>query len=290
MTFPMELKTLSLGDEDLLERFLAPRAESSMFLRANSRAAGLVDRGERLQGTYVASVGAGEIVSVAAHFWNGILVLQAPDPDALDAVARAAVFRSARPLAGLVGPRAQVESARRALGAEGRPASLDSREILFSLALDGLRVPESLASRRVLGRRPETAELGLVASWRGDYLVEALGLADGAELRARARTETERVHEEGVHWILLDGGRPVSYSAFNARLPDAVQVGGVWTPRELRGRGYARAVVAASLLEARDAGARRALLFTDEENRPAIAAYEALGFRPIGDYGLVMFA
>jgi uncharacterized protein len=286
----MELKTLSIGDEERLERFLAPRAESSMFLRANSRAAGLVDRGGPLQGTYVAAVVAGEIVSVAAHFWNGMLVLQAPEADAVEGVARAAVLRSARELCGLVGPRAQVESARHALGAEARPASLDSREILFSLELDRLRVPERLASRRLLARRPETDELELVASWRADYLVEALGLQNGEELRARARTETARVHGERAHWMLFDGGRPVSYSAFNARLPDTVQVGGVWTPRELRGRGYARAVVAASLLEARQAGASRSLLFTDEENRSAIAAYESLGFRPVGDYGLVMFA
>lgn len=265
-----------------------------MFLRANARAAGLVDRGERLQGTYVAAIVGREIVSVAAHFWNGMLILQAPDPDALEAVARAAVLRSARELSGLAGPRAQVEAARRALtvtsAAQARPASLDSREVLFSLDLERLRVPEALASRRVVGRRPQSAELGHVASWRAEYLAEALGLRDGEELRARARSETARVHEEGAHWILLDGGRPVSYSAFNARLPDTVQVGGVWTPRELRGHGYARAVVAASLLEARAAGARSALLFTDEENRSAITAYEALGFRPIGDYGLVMFA
>jgi uncharacterized protein len=289
----MELKTLSLGDEDLLERFLAPRAASSMFLRANSRAAGLIDRGGALEGTYVAALVGNEIASVAAHFWNGMLVLQAPETAALEAVARAAVSRSGRELSGLAGPRAQVEAARRALGAESRRTSLDSREILFSLELAELRVPEGLASGRLSARRPENGELALVASWRADYLTEALGLRDGKELRARARTETARVHGEGSHWILFDNvfekGRPVSYSAFNARLPDTVQVGGVWTPRELRGRGYARAVVAASLLEARAAGVRSSLLFTDEENRPAITAYGALGFRPIGDYGLVMF-
>ena len=76
----------------------------------------------------------------------------------------------------------------------------------------------------------------------------------------------------------------------NARLPDVVQVGGVWTPRDLRGRGYARCVVAGSLLAVRREGVGRAVLFTDEENRPARAAYEALGFRVVGDYGLVIFS
>src|SRR2546430_6073871 len=73
----MEVKTLSNGDEAALAAFLAPRVESSMFLLANAHAAGLVDRGEALQGTYVAAREEGRIIGVAAHFWNGMLGLQA---------------------------------------------------------------------------------------------------------------------------------------------------------------------------------------------------------------------
>jgi predicted GNAT family acetyltransferase len=32
------------------------------------------------------------------------------------------------------------------------------------------------------------------------------------------------------------------------------------------------------------------VLFTGEENRAARAAYKALGFRVVGDYGLVIFS
>ena len=62
---------------------------------------------------------------------------------------------------------------------------------------------------------------------------------------------------------------------FNARLPDIAQVGGVWTPPHARGRGYARCVVAGSLLHARTQGVSRALLFTMESNVAAMRAYEA---------------
>lgn len=91
----------------------------------------------------------------------------------------------------------------------------------------------------------------------------------------------------GSNWVLEDGGL-VSYSAFNARLPDIVQVGGVWTPRQLRGRGYGRAVVAGSLLEVRETGVRRAVLFAERED--AKRAYGGIGFRVVGEYGLVLFA
>ena len=286
----VELKTLSIGDEARLRDFLSPHEASSMFLLANSHAAGLVDRGQVLQGTYVAAVDAGKWIGVAAHFWNGMLVLQAPDSLTLAPVARAALLRSGRVLRGLAGPRAQVDGALLAFGWEGRPTSLDSREKLYELALEDLRVPDALASGRLLCRRPRAGELELLVAWRAEFSIESLGLADGDDLRAVSRAELARQNAEAAVWIILDGDRPVSHTAFNARLPGVVQVGGVWTPPALRGRGYARCAVAGSLLEARRDGAKRAVLFTAEENAPARAAYEALGFRVIGDYGLVIFS
>jgi ribosomal protein S18 acetylase RimI-like enzyme len=286
----VQIRTLSSGDEAALEAFLVPHAASSMFLRGNARAGGLVDRGEPLQGTYVAAIENGAIAGVAAHFWNGMLVLQAPGPGVLEPVARAAVARSGRELRGLVGRERQVEDTRTSLGLRNRPTVLDSREGLYELRLDRLEVPEPLAAGRLSCRAPRRDELGLVTRWRVAYSMEALGIADGPDLAASARAEIGRLQREGSQWIVLDGGQPVSYSAFNARLPDIVQVGGVWTPPELRGRGYGRAVVAGSLLDARAAGVDRAVLFTGEENRSARAAYEALGFRVVGDYALVIFA
>jgi predicted GNAT family acetyltransferase len=69
-------------------------------------------------------------------------------------------------------------------------------------------------------------------------------------------------------------------------LPDIVQLGGIYTPPELRGRGYAKAAVDASLLAAIERGATRAVLFTN--NPSAARSYEAVGFRRLGDYGLVL--
>lgn len=281
------LKTLSLGDEAALERFLAPRATESMFLRSNARMAGLVDCGEPFQGTYVAAIEDGRVTAVAAHFWNGMLILQAPDPETREPAARAALARSGRELKGLAGPWSQVECVRRSLGLGARETSLDSREDLYTVRLADLRVPEPLAAGRVVCRRPRGGdELELAARWRLDFSREALGRDGGLDA---AHAEVGRLQELGSHWILVEENRPVAYSAFNARLPDAVQVGGVWTPPDLRGRGYARAVVAGSLLEARSAGASLAVLFTGEENVSARRAYEALGFRVVGDYGLVIF-
>jgi predicted GNAT family acetyltransferase len=89
-------------------------------------------------------------------------------------------------------------------------------------------------------------------------------------------------------WVLEHNHKPVACTAFNSTTKEAVQIGGVWTPLELRGRGYARCAVAASLLDARAEGARQAILFTGINNVAAQKAYLALGFEHVGDYRILL--
>ena len=283
-----ELRLLRCGDETALDDFLADHADTSMFLRANARSAGLSDRGEPLQGTYVAALESGRIAGVAAHCWNGMVLVQAPEPDHAAAVAQEAVRRSGRAVTGFSGPWDQVVIARRALGLAEAPTAKDSRDELYVLELERLAVPPVLASGALRCRHPQAGELDLLVAWRVGFALEALGAVDGPELHRASRADVLLQHERGTDWLLLDRAAPVSYSVFNAMLPEIVQVGGVWTPPELRGRGYARSVVAGALLAARKQGVRRAVLFADPLNAAARAAYLALGFRIVGDYGLVL--
>jgi predicted GNAT family acetyltransferase len=281
-----ELRVLEPADEAALQAFLLPRVESSMFLLGNMRAAGLRDEGQVYQGTYVGAWQGGALVGVVAHYWNGNLVLQAPAK--LEALCRAALEASGRALHGLVGPAGQVEAARRALGLSPARIQMDEEEDLYSLALETLRVPPALAAGQVQGRRIAPRDVGQVTTWRVAFSVESLGDEESAALWAQCKTSVERGMAEGRIWLLEDGGRPVSTTAFNTAIREAVQVGGVWTPPELRSQGYARAAVAASLLAARAEGARWGILFTGKENVPAQRAYKALGFRRVGDYRLLL--
>jgi len=283
-----ELRLLRPGDEAVLDAFLAGHADTSMFLRANARSAGLSDRGEPMQGTYVAALEGGRIAGVAAHCWNGMVLVQAPEPDHAAAVAQEAVRRSGRAVTGFSGPWDQVVIARRALGLAEAPTAKDSRDELYVLELAHLGVPPGLASGELRCRHPQPGELELLVAWRVGFAVEALGAVDGPELRRASRADVLLQHERETDWVLLARAEPVSYSVFNAVLPEIVQIGGVWTPPERRGRGYARSVVAGSLLAARKQGVRRAVLFADPANAAARAAYLALGFRIVGDYGLVL--
>lgn len=279
---------LGPGDEERLDAYLAQHPATSLFLRSNLRCAGLVDRGQRFQGRYAAALTAeGEIAGVIAHAWNGNMLIQAP-PDMAADIARNLSADGDRPLCGLIGPLTAAKAVADAFP-EQSPRR-DGAEDLFDLSLDRLIVPPLLSSGAYGWRRAAAQDMPLLTGWRVDYCVEALGAVPDAALRAQAEADiTSWVTAGDVFLLTGADGVILSMATHNARIPDTVQIGGVWTPRDKRGRGYARAVVAGALIAARDDGARLAVLFTGKENEPARRAYLALGFQIIGDYAILLY-
>ncbi len=279
------IRALGPGDEAALEAFLARHADSSMFLRANLRRCGLAPGDTPYHGRYLAAFAGDALTGVIAVYGNGNVVAQAPRDAA--ALAQALAARREAAVIGFVGPAAQVAAIKPILAPRDRPVLKDSLEILFALDLERLVLPPILAEDRASARRAGAADLDLLVRWRHDYMVETLGARGGRELLARARAH----HQDRLTtaWLLEVAGEPVACQSFNATLPDMVQVGGVWTPPAWRGRGYARAVVAGALRDARAQGVRRAILFTGSDNPAAQRAYRAIGFTPIGDYALVQY-
>ena len=164
---------------------------------------------------------------------------------------------------------------------------MDSDEVLYALDLTDLVIPGLLLDGSVTCRPPLLRERELICGWRIAYDVETLGGTFSVGGREDAERWLDQLIADGHVWVALAGGELVSLSAFNAALPDIVQLGGIYTPPRHRGKGYAKAAVAASLLVARERGVRRAVLFTS--NPSAARSYEAVGFHRVGDFGLVCF-
>jgi RimJ/RimL family protein N-acetyltransferase len=278
------IRPLSTSDALALECFLLEHRDTSMILRSNARSAGLLYDGAPMQGVYVAAFEGSAIVGAAAHYHNGMLILQAPTRTA--EIARACVEESRRVVTGFLGPTTQVNAARSALGVLDTPVTMDKPEAFYGLDLTELVVPT--APDDIECRAPRNDERDELFAWRVAYDVELLNAPDSAETRDRTARWLERQITQGNAWVAVKDGRLLSLSAFNAALPDIVQLGGIYTPKALRRRGYARIVIAASLLAARDRGVRRAVLFTSNPN--AARCYETLGFRREGDYALVIHA
>lgn len=276
------------GDEERLDAYLARHPSTSLFLRSNLRRAGLRDEGKAFQARYAAMIGAdGSISGVVAHAWNGNLLVQAV-PDQAIPLAALLAEDGDRPVAGIIGPLPAAQAVRSLF--PHRALASDGTQDLFDLPLAELRIPHILGDSAFAWRRAGAADFPLLTAWRRAYGVALLNIPDDAALAARSATEIATWGEAGEIFLLVDpAGEPIAMAVHNARIPDTVQIGGVWTPPALRGRGYARAAVAAALLAARDEGAHVGVLFTGKQNEQARRAYLALGFRPIGDYGILLF-
>lgn len=279
------IRRLGPGDEEAVGRFLDNHADSSMFLRSNLIAAGLVDGADAYQGRWVAACFGDAVIGVIAQFWNGMLAVQAP----MAAEALAAALDAIEPrrgIVGMTGPLDQVLRVRNALGLDLRAPRFFEREELFGCHLDAMTPPPT-DGRQV--RVPRLDELALLTEWRIAYHIESYNAEPSEALAAATAEEITLRHGEGHDFVVVDeSDRPLAYCAYNAVLADRVQIGGVYTPPERRGQGNARRVVAGAMAEAARRGARRAVLFTGTGNHPARRAYLSLGFRLVGDFGLML--
>lgn len=281
-----DIRLLTPEDLPQLTAFLAAHSARTMILRSNLARSGIVDGDAPYQGRYAAAFKDGSITGAAALYWQGNLLIHAPD----NAAAVARVAAGDRRVNGILGPWRQALDAQEALGLDNRHHRLRSKEYLMTLPLDALRQPAPLPNQQLSWRVATPDDTDLLAQWRDAMTQETQGDTPSRASAQRNRGDVARWIAEDSQFILLDGDRPVAGCSFNARLPDAVQVGNVWTPPEWRSRRYGRIVVAGALDHARRNGARTAVLFTSQENAAAYTAYAALGFTVIGDYAILLFA
>lgn len=284
----MRIEPAHEHDHAAIDAYLRGRPDTTMFLRSNLRHGGLAFTGARYQGQYTLAWDGAALAGIAGHAWNGMVMLQADSPALAAELTAATIARSGRAVTGFTGALDDVRAARAALRLDAAPTRLDVAETLMALALDALVVPPALADGRVRVRRIRATDQEPLIAWRVTYELEANAATPGPDNDAHARRWFDDAVAEDNAWIAELGDTPVAMTSFNARLPDAVQVGGVYTPAPLRGRHHARAALAGSLLDMRAAGVRRAVLFTGAPD--AEAAYRAVGFEIVGSYGIVLFA
>ncbi|XXX46314.1 GNAT family N-acetyltransferase [Sorangium sp. So ce119] len=130
-----------------------------------------------------------------------------------------------------------------------------------------------------------------IASPAAQALIEALN----AELSSRypeeganhfALEEDEVAEDRGAFLVARDGdGRPLGCGALRRLDARTAEIKRMYVPPEARGRGVARAVLAALEAEARRLGVTRLVLETGERQPEALALYTRAGFRRIPPFG-----
>ena len=92
---------------------------------------------------------------------------------------------------------------------------------------------------------------------------------------------------DGGFLIWEDEGEVVSIAGCGGPTPNGIRIGPVYTPPELRGRGYATALVAELSQRLLDSGRRFCFLFTDLANPTSNAIYERIGYVRIAESAMV---
>jgi predicted GNAT family acetyltransferase len=215
--------------------------------------------------------GNGEVVACAARTppWN--LVVARPASHAAMAELARALAEEGADLPGVNGARPEVEVFARAWElATGKAAR--ARMELGVYALAAVRPVVGVPGRL----RPAGAEdRDILLEWATAFQAEALPHGSPADV---AQMVDLRLADPAEGWTLWEDPIPVSMASFGGVTPNGVRIGPVYTPPELRGRGYASALVAGTSQQLLDGGKRFCFLFTDLANPTSNKIYRDIGY------------
>ncbi|MFN8177158.1 MAG: GNAT family N-acetyltransferase [bacterium] len=147
--------------------------------------------------------------------------------------------------------------------------------------------PDTLSADRAPARRAEAKDLDEVVEMSERMLCEDFSLPPGSLQKDGLRDSMWRKIRDGRTWVVEEDGKIIFKVDVSAQYAGGAQIEGVFTRPRHRGRGYARrgcAAVCAELL----GSSKFVSLHVSHENVPAKRAYEAAGFRPFGEFRLVL--
>ena len=207
---------------------------------------------------------------------HNLILSEMDDDAALEPVAEdaQAVFAS---LPGVVGPKVPVARFARIWEERtGANASIGIQQRVY-------RASEAILPEGVSGSsRPyEEDDRAVVLAWMDAFVAEALPQAppeDAGHWLERNLSSPD----SGVE-LWIDEGAPVSFSGYGGQTPNGNRIGPVYTPPELRRRGYASALVAELTKRLLDGGRKFCFLFTDLANPTSNSIYQRVGYEPVSD-------
>jgi len=286
----MTIRLLKPEDIDALKNLLQPRIDTSLFLLSNLASSGLEPGTTPFCGQYYGRFKDEVLDAVVVQYWNSMVMMQGSEAGVVAIWEHCGHLFSR--IKGFIGPDPLCQLLKKRYHQKFGSAvlAMDARDRLYALSLSQLKTPTLLLRNEFVVRVIQQKDLPILQDWMIDYEIHALHSKKSPELVATVGKELENRLETGSTFVLENNnGQLLATSSFNATYQNYVQIGAVWTPLEYRCNGYGRSVVAGSLQLAKEQGASKAILFTDEVNVSAISAYEHLGFEHIGEFGLYLY-
>ena len=129
----------------------------------------------------------------------------------------------------------------------------------------------------------------LLLAWSRAFGEEVLEEDDPGRLEAVNMVDHRLGADDGGFLLWEDGGKAVSAAGWGGPTPNGIRIGPVYTPPELRGRGYATALTAELSQRLLASGRRFCFLFTDLANPTSNAIYERIGYFRVAESAMVAF-
>jgi uncharacterized protein len=154
------------------------------------------------------------------------------------------------------------------------------QKVLMDLRLYTLHavIPREARSGRL--RNATSADLNYLSRWVLEMTGEVNQLMTYAEAEEYAMERTKNK----FLFIWEDDGQPVSMASKTRPNIRGVSINLVYTPKNLRGKGYASACVAALSEHLLQEGFEFCTLFTDLANPTSNKIYQNIGYEPVCDY------
>ncbi len=281
----MTVSMLCDGDLNQGMSFLEAHEETSQFLINNLKTHGPAETSHHNSGNFKVIKEKGKILGVYCLTKRGNLLAQfaaGVNPDIVIESCKEENY----PIKGFIGDWSSVSPVLnrfKEINGSFKP-SYESKEILYKYDLK--RNDSSLVhDQRV--RLLKNSDFLIWNPLSLAYLKE-LGLKDDLSEAQRKMDFDERTKAK-VWWGLFEGEELRSISALNSCRESVGQVGGVFTPKSLRRKGYSRSTMRHMLKDCIDIHKhRKNILFTGEEDIPAQKLYESLGYQNIGYFALIL--
>jgi predicted GNAT family acetyltransferase len=215
-----------------------------------------------------------EVLACAVYFAPFKLVLTRAGREPIAALA-ADAFEAAPDVEGVIGPhRSATDFALTWGGLSGADPSPGMQlRIHETRAVTGsdLPVPSGVL------RQAQIDDQDLLSAWTETFV---------AEVRLPEKVDASRVVSDSIQrgrLYVWDDGRPVSMAAWSGKTPNGVRINFVYTPRELRGKGYGTACVSALTRQELAKGSTFCWLYTDLSSAASPNIFKRIGYRPVSD-------
>jgi predicted GNAT family acetyltransferase len=251
---------------------MTAEAENNLLLGV---AQGMARNPAAARNPYLATVGNDRgVLACAVHIAPFKLVITRATREPIAALARD-VFEAVPGLDGVTGPSRSAED-----------FSLEWSRLAGVSPVPGMRfrihetrkvVDSNLPSAPGHFRAAILADVNLLTAWADAFVSEA-HMTDPVDA---SRIVEDSISRGRLH--VWDSGGPVSMAAWAGKTPSGVRINFVYTPRELRGKGYATACVKALTKQQLDQGNVFCWLYTEMSSGASPKIFNRIGYWPVSD-------